>query len=51
MTVFPSGDRFIKSGDSETEIKHKTHNAAPINALITITNLLSNLSDKYPIGH
>ena len=41
----------MKSGDIETEKKHKRAKMAPNKAVIIITNLLSYRSDKYPIGH
>ena len=39
--VFESGDKFMKSGDIETEKKHKRAKMAPNKAVIIITNLLS----------
>ena len=41
----------MKSGDIETEKKHKRAKMAPNKAVMIITNLLSKRSDKYPIGH
>ena len=49
--VFQSVDKFIKSGDTETEKKHNTVNIEPNKAVITSIILLSKRSDKYPIGH
>ena len=41
----------MKSGDSDTEKKHKKENTDPSKAVMIIINLLSKRSDKYPIGH
>ena len=49
--VFQSDDKFIKSGDIETEKKHNIVNIEPNRAVITNIILLSKRSDKYPIGH
>ena len=39
--VFVFGDKFMKSGDIETEKNHKRAKTAPSKAVIIITNLLS----------
>ena len=49
--VFQFEDKFIKSGDSETEKKHIKEKTEPNKAVMIIINLLSKRSDKYPIGH
>ena len=50
-SIFQSEDKFIKSGDLVTEKKHSIASIALNKEVIIIINLLSNLSDKYPIGH
>ena len=44
--IFQSLDKLMKSGDSETEKKHKIDNIDPIKVVMIKIILLSNLSDK-----
>ena len=49
--IFQSEDKFIKSGDIDTEKKQRIANSAPNKAVMIMINLLSKRSDRYPIGH
>ena len=51
IIIFQSEDKFIKSGDSETEKKQIIEKNDPNKEVIIIINIQSKRSDKYPIGH